>query len=321
MTSIFGTDLTPSRICLGTGSFGSEISRADSFTVLDAFVEAGGNFIDTAHIYAAWIKGGWGASERTLGEWLKVHGARGAVVLATKGAHPPLDNMKLARCSKADIEQDVEQSLERLGVDSVDLYWLHRDDPPRRIGEIVETMAALINDGRIRSYGVSNWTVDRIEAALAYAKQHSLPPLVAHQPGWALADRETNVTAPSPMRYLDEPMRQWHIRTSLPLVAYSSQATGFFGAENVAWAKAGFSGPPPKARGHDSPNNRQRLTRAIALAESKGCTPNQIALAYLLNHPFPVFPIIGTSKPSHVREAFAAVPIPLTQTELDLLRA
>jgi len=85
MASLFNSDLEPSRICLGTGGFGSEIPTKDSFAVLDAYIEAGGNFFDTAHIYAAWIEGGWGKSERTIGEWLRAHGARKQVFLATKG--------------------------------------------------------------------------------------------------------------------------------------------------------------------------------------------------------------------------------------------
>jgi aryl-alcohol dehydrogenase-like predicted oxidoreductase len=99
------------------------------------------------------------------------------------------------------------------------------------------------------------------------------------------------------------------------MVPYSSQANGFFGAKNVAWAKAGFDGPPRRAEGFDSPANRHRLLRAIALAEKKGCTANQIAIAYLLNQPFPVFPIVGTSTHDHLREAMGAVGITLSDGE------
>jgi aryl-alcohol dehydrogenase-like predicted oxidoreductase len=122
MASIFRSKVEPSRICLGTGSFGSEISKKDSFAVVDAYVEAGGNFLDTAHIYAAWLKDGWGASERTIGEWLRVHGVRDQMVIGTKGGHPPLDNMGLGRCSRACLGQDLSESLDRLGVSSVDIY-------------------------------------------------------------------------------------------------------------------------------------------------------------------------------------------------------
>ncbi len=99
------------------------------------------------------------------------------------------------------------------------------------------------------------------------------------------------------------------------MIPYSSQANGYFGAENVAWAKAGFDGSPKRAERFDSPANRRRLLRAIDLAEKKGCTANQIALAYLLNQPFPMFPIIGTGNPEHAREALGAVGITLSPEE------
>jgi aryl-alcohol dehydrogenase-like predicted oxidoreductase len=121
------------------------------------------------------------------------------------------------------------------------------------------------------------------------------------------------------MMYLDEAMRQWHVRTRLPVVAYSSQAGGYFGQENVAWAKCGFAGPPPKRKEYDTPSNRGRLSRAIELAGQKGVTANQIALAYLLHQPFVVFPIVGTSRPEHVREALAASSVQLSHQECAFL--
>ncbi len=317
---LFGARIEPSRICLGTATFGSEISKHDSFAVLDAFVQGGGNFIDTAHIYAAWINEGWGASERTLGEWLRVHGNRDRLLIATKGGHPPLDDMAIGRCSRKCIEQDLNESLERLGLDFVDVFWLHRDDPERPVGEIVETLASLVRARRIGCYGASNWIPQRIEDANAYAANHGLPAFVASQPGWALADRETETASPSPMLYLDEPGRRWHIRTGMPLVAYSSQACGFFGTENVKWARYGFNGPVPKQPAYDIPANRRRLLEAISLAGSMGTTANQIALAYLLSQPFPVFPIIGTGKPERVREALAASRIRLSGAQCTALR-
>jgi aryl-alcohol dehydrogenase-like predicted oxidoreductase len=318
--SMFNTKIMPSRICLGTATFGSEITRRDAFAVLDAFIEAGGNVIDTAHIYAAWIAEGWGASERTVGEWLRVNGCRDKVIVATKGAHPPLDNMSLARGSRGDIEQDLSESLERLGLDSVDVYWLHRDDPAKPGEDMIETLAGLASKGLIRSYGASNWTIPRIEAANDYARTRGLAPFAASQPGWALADHDTDDDAPSPMRYLDERGRQWHVETRFPLFAYSAQALGFFGQANAYWARGGFQGAAPRDKGYDTPANRQRLEKAAALAEKKDCTPNQIALAYLLHQPFPVYPIIGTGKPSRLFDAMGAMNVVLSEEESALLR-
>ncbi len=106
----------------------------------------------------------------------------------------------------------------------------------------------------------------------------------------------------------------------MPICAFSSQAQGYFGAANAAWARGGFQGDPPKP-GHDSPVNRQRLLRAIALAEQKGCTPNQVALAYLLSQRVRVVPIVSTSNVEHLREAMAAAPLRLTAEECRALTA
>lgn len=317
---LFGGKVAPSPICLGAMLFGSQLSKADSFALLDNYVRLGGNFLDSAHIYAAWLEGGVGASERTVGEWIRAHGARDSIVLATKGAHPPLDqNQSIGRCSKADLEQDLSESLQRLGLDSVDLYWLHRDEPTRPVGEIIETLAGFVQAGRIHSYGASNWSTARIQAANDYAREHNLPPFAASQP-WFSLGAVAGGTEEGPAREERwDPLWQWHLSSGLPMVPYSSQANGYFGKENVAWAKAGFEGEPPRAKQFDSPTNRRRLTRAMELAEEKGATANQIALAYLLSQPFPIFPIVGTSSYEHLTEAMGAAQLRLTESELSRL--
>lgn len=295
-----------SRICLGTMDFGTKVPKEQAFRILGLYVEQGGNFLDTAHIYASWVPGGQGASEKLLGEWLRATGMRSQVFLATKGAHPPLDNMALSRCSREEIRTDLAESLERLEVDSVDLYWLHRDDPGRPIEEILGTLEELKQESLIGSYGASNWSWQQIEQANEYAQAHGLSGFAANQPGWAWAERQQR---PPTMRllYMDEETHAFHTRTGLPVVPYSSQAKGFFGQENVAWAKGGFQGNAPRAAEYDTPTNRQRLLEAIETGERKGCTANQIALAYLLSQPFPVHPIIGTGNEEHLLEAMGAV--------------
>jgi aryl-alcohol dehydrogenase-like predicted oxidoreductase len=315
-TRLPGIPIEPSRIVLGSVFFGSDITEEDSFAVMDAFVEAGGNFIDTAHVYAAWLEHGVGASERTIGKWMRARGDRDRVVLATKGAHSPIEaEAKVGRCSKADLEKDLGESLDRLGLEHVDLYWLHLDEPTRPVGEIIEALAELQHTGIIRAYGASNWSTERIQAANDYAGNHDLPPFVASQPWFSLGAVARGPSSDHPTSEADDPLLRWHLQMGLPMIPYSSQANGYFGAENVAWAAAGFDGPPKRAASFDSPANRRRLLRAIALAEQKSCTANQIALAYLLNQSFSVFPIIGTSNPDHAREALGAAGLALTEEE------
>ncbi len=314
--SLLGTHIEPSRICLGSVWFGSELSREDTFALLDAYLEAGGNFIDTAHVYAAWLEHGVGASERTIGEWVRSRGVRDSVIIATKGAHPPMDaEKKIGRCAKAQVEEDLNESLGRLGMDCIDLYWLHFDEPTRPVGEIIQTLDGFRRDGRIRSYGASNWTTARIEAANNSAEEQGLPPFVANEPWWSLGAAARGAESDSATDEAEDPLRQWHVKTGLPMIPYSSQANGYFGAENVAWAKNDFRGAPARAKSFDSPANRRRLQHAIDIAEEKGVTANQIALAYLLSQPFEVFPIIGTSSHAHLREAMGAVGLKLTEEE------
>ncbi len=310
------TAVEPSRVCLGSVWFGSELSKDDSFAVLDAYFEAGGSFIDTAHVYAAWLEHGVGASERTIGDWITTRGVRDSVVLATKGAHPPMDaEKKIGRCAKTEIEKDLDESLDRLGIDCVDLYWLHFDEPTRPVDEIIHALDGLRRDGRIRAYGASNWATERIEAANNYASDRGLPPFVASQPWWSLGAAAGGPQAQAPSAQEDDALRSWHIRTGLPMIPYSSQANGYFGAENVAWAQDGFAGSPPRAERFDSPANRRRLQRTAEIAGQKGVTANQIALAYLLSQPFLIHPIIGTGNPAHAREAVAATGLTLTDAQ------
>jgi aryl-alcohol dehydrogenase-like predicted oxidoreductase len=214
----------------------------------------------------------------------------------------------------------LDESLNRLDVDCVDIYWLHRDELERPVGEIIETLAGFVKEGHIRRFGASNWTAPRLKAANVYAAAHGHPAFVAAQPGWALAERTPESLTDHTMVYMSEGLRQWHAACRFPCVAYSSQATGYFGEKNVRWAQEGFLGEPPRGRYYDSSSNRRRLLAAMSLAGEVGCTPNQIALAYLLNQPFPVFPIIGTASRAHLHEAMGALAIRLSPTQCEGLK-
>jgi len=304
-----------STIVLGTAGFGSAISVDDSFAVLDAYLAAGGNFIDTAHIYADWIPGGAGASERTIGAWLAARGLRDSIFLATKGGHPPLDALDQGRCSRADLEQDLSESLERLGVKHIDLYWLHRDDPALPVEQIVDTLVEFLASGLIDAYGFSNWPLARIQAAIGHAQAAGYTAPWGSQIGWALVDRRDPNPPVAGMSYMTPAQYRWHCETAFPVAAYTAQARGYFGEANVAWARNGFMGPAPLGPEYDSSSSRRRLLQSIKLAEQKSCAPNQIALAWLLGQPFPVRPIVGTGSVAHLCEAMGATAIALTANE------
>ncbi|MBT7676645.1 MAG: aldo/keto reductase, partial [Flavobacteriaceae bacterium] len=131
-----GTQLKPSVCCLGTAMYGSAIPEDESFRMLDRFIELGGNFFDTANVYANWIEGGVGASEKTIGKWLNKTGLRKSLIIGTKGGHPEIvANSNPTDLSKNILEEHLSHSLDRLQTDYVDLYWVHRDEPSRDIEE------------------------------------------------------------------------------------------------------------------------------------------------------------------------------------------
>ena len=159
------TELSVAPLCLGTVNYGSAMPEKEAIHQLSRYVELGGNFIDTAHIYGDWEPGMGPLSETAIGKWLKEFPERDRLVISTKGAHPRMQTMQIPRCSDAEIEEDLNSSLELLHTDYVDLYFLHRDDPRRPAGEIVEFLEKQVKAGKIRYYGCSNWKLSRDQPA------------------------------------------------------------------------------------------------------------------------------------------------------------
>src|ERR1043165_779362 len=145
-----GTRLRVASISLGTAVLGSAVDRGSSFALLDAFVHAGGTLIDTARVYADWLGGERALSEKTIGAWLRAAGLRGQGVVVTKGGHPEMATPLTARLAPDDLVGDLDASLACLGVEQIDLYYLHRDDPSRPVDAIMETLDAQVRLGKIR---------------------------------------------------------------------------------------------------------------------------------------------------------------------------
>jgi aryl-alcohol dehydrogenase-like predicted oxidoreductase len=295
----------------GTIAWGTTITGDALDRLYDTFRSAGGNFFDSAHVYAFWIPGGAGASERALGEIVRRRGDRKNVVLATKGGHPhmaggydrPDDYL-----SPPVIAGDIADSLDRLGVDTIDLYFLHRDDPRVPVSEIMDVLDEHVARGQVRDLGASNWTTQRIAAANAYAHANGKRAFVTHQAKLSLAVpiRSKDPTVP----YFGPDEMTWHAQSGMSVCAYTPTASGFFATNGVKGA-----------RGCDNPTSAMRLRAANELAGKLGVTPNQVALAYLLHLPFPVVPILGTTDVSHLADALGAAEVRLTAEQLAVLSA
>jgi aryl-alcohol dehydrogenase-like predicted oxidoreductase len=307
--AIPGTDLQPSVICLGTAPLGSIVPRDDAFRLLDAFVEAGGTFLDSAHIYADWLGGERSVSEKTIGAWMRSRGCRGTLVLGTKGAHPEMKTMRL-RLSAPEIATDLEESLEYLGVDRIDLYWLHRDDPSRPVGEILGVLEEHASAGRIRFYGASNWTAARLAEARAHAERAGIRGFVASQNMWSLARPVLEAMSDRTMVVMGREEIAYHRKHGMAAVPFSSQAGGLF-----AKMERGVE-PPPVYR---SDENRRRFERAREIADRHGRGVNDVALAYLLSQDFPVFPIVGPRSPEQLASSMGAAGFGLLPDELGAL--
>ncbi len=319
-TSLPTTDFIPSVICLGTGSFGTATPTDDAFRMLDLFTELGGSFVDTARVYAAWVPGGEGVSERTIGAWLKSRGMASGFVVATKGGHPNLVTMHMSRLSPAEIAADVEASLAALQVEAIDIYWLHRDDPAIPVSEIMDALNEHVAAGRLRAIGASNWTPERIEAANAYAAGAGRVGFCGSQIGWSLARPNPTAKGFGGERDMDGATLDYHRRTGFPVMAYSSQAAGFFAGKADR-----YRGPDAKddgfARRYVSDGNFVRLDRAREVAARHGRTANDVALAYLLSQSFPVYALVGCHTVEQLRSSCAACSLRLSPDEIVYLES
>src|SRR5512141_922461 len=186
MRAIGATDLRVSPLCLGTNIFGWTINEAESFAVLDAYAAAGGNFIDTADSYSAWVPGnGGGESETIIGNWMAARGNRDEFVVATKvGKSPGVEGL-----APATIRRAAEASLARLRTDRIDLYYAHTDDDRTPLAHTLAAFGELMRDGKVRHIGASNHSAPRLAEALELALGGDLPAYVAVQPHYNLMHR------------------------------------------------------------------------------------------------------------------------------------
>jgi aryl-alcohol dehydrogenase-like predicted oxidoreductase len=315
-THIPNTDLHPAIICLGSTHLGSTIDRETSFRLLDIYWEQGGNFIDTASVYANWLPGERNISEKTIGQWVKLRQNRTTVILATKGAHPDLATMHIPRMSRPEILADLHASLKNLQIETIDLYWLHRDDANRPVEDILETLNDQVKAGKIRYFGCSNWRTARIEAAQTYAAEHGLAGFVANQMMWSLAQVDPAEVSDKTTVGMDEAMKQYHQRTGLAAIAYSSQANGLF--QRMAQGTLDHMDPNIR-RMYPDEENRRRFERIKQVTARSGLSVTEVVLGYLQAQPFPTIPIVGCRTVEQLQDSLQATEIKLDAGQVKYL--
>lgn len=281
-----------------------------AFRLLDDVFELGCNAFDTAHIY------GGGACERALGRWIRARRNRDKVVIITKGAHLNADRR---RVTPYDIASDLHDSLARLQTDYIDLYLLHRDDPTVPVGPIVEALNEHVRAGKILAFGGSNWTHERIRKANAFAKRRGLVPFAASSPNYSLAEQleepwEGCVSISGPC---GADARAWYRRRKMPVLAWSSLAGGFLSGQHTPEQIRSLPRDCREiyCRCYRSRANLKRLERAFALAKDKGTGVAQIALAWLLQGPLDVFPLVACRNRAEFAANVEAFDIELSEAE------
>jgi aryl-alcohol dehydrogenase-like predicted oxidoreductase len=301
------SSLRVSPICLGGNVFGWTIDEAMSHRLLDAWVDAGMNFVDTADVYSTWVPGHVGGeSEAIIGRWFKASGKRDRVVIATKVGKPMPDGQGLSRRY---IRSAVEASLRRLQTDVIDLYQSHDDDAATPMAETLAAFAELVQEGKVRTIGASNYGAERLEAALRTSDELGLPRYESLQPLYNLVERTA---------YEDE-LEAVCVRHGLGVVPFYALASGFLTGKYRSDADLGKSQRGSAAKKYLDPRGLGILGALDAVASTIGATPGQVALAWLIARPGITAPIASATTPAQLAELVGAAALRLDTPSYDLI--
>ncbi|TGE22418.1 aldo/keto reductase [Hymenobacter aquaticus] len=300
------SDLSITPLVLGGNVFGWTADQATSFRILDAFVSGGGNAIDTADGYSVWVPGHVGGeSETIIGHWLRQRGRRDDVIIATKvGWEVNADNKGLA---KNYILRAVEGSLKRLQTDYIDLYQSHKDDPTVPVEETLAAYAQLVQEGKVRVIGASNFTAERLRESLAASERHGFPRYETLQPLYNLYDRADFEQNLLPL------VQEQH----LGVIPYYGLAAGFLTGKYRSEADLQKS-----ARGggvgqkYLNEKGLRILAAVDAVAARRQATPAQVALAWIMAQPGLTAPIASATSPEQVTELLKATELQLSPEDL-----
>ena len=305
------TDLHIAPLVLGGNVFGWNLDKPASFAVLDAFVDGGGTMIDTADVYSAWAPGHKGGESETLiGEWLKASGKRDQVLIATKvGMLPGEGGEKLAPTR---IAAAAEASLGRLGIDCIDLYFAHQDDDAVPQEDVLAAFGKLIDAGKVRALGASNFHAARLKSANDAAKAHGLPHYHALQPEYNLVSRHK----------FEGQLQDYCVEHNIGVVPFYGLANGFLTGKYRSpddYGKSAIRGPRMAAyfEGMGTPV----LAALDQVAAETGATLAQIALAWLAAQPSITAPIASATSIAQVEELLGSMDLVLTPDQLAALDA
>jgi aryl-alcohol dehydrogenase-like predicted oxidoreductase len=301
--------LKVSPVCLGGNVFGWTVDEPTSFSILDAWLDAGFNFVDTADVYSRWVPGhGGGESETIIGKWLKASGKRDKVILATKVGMDMGDGR--IGLSPAYIRQAVEDSLRRLQTDRIDLYQAHKDDESTPLAETLEAFGALVKEGKVRVIGASNYSASRLREALETSQRLGLPRYESLQPLYNLYDRAV----------YEQELEPLCREQGVGVMNFYALAAGFLTGKYRKETDAGKS-PRGKSAVDKYLNERGRriLSALDTVAGRTRSRPGQVAIAWLLARPSVTAPIASASSLAQLAELEAALRIKVSAEDIALL--
>ncbi len=307
MTVIGSSDLDVFPLGLGGNTFGWTSDKQTSFAVLDAFVAGGGNHIDTADSYSAWVPGNVGGeSETILGEWTQARANRESVVIATKvSRHPQFRGM-----ARANVLAGADASLSRLQTDYIDLYYVHYDDPDVPIAEAAGVMSELQKAGKIRYVGLSNFTAPRLREWFTVAAAEGFAPPVALQPHYNLVERASYESSLAPVV----------AEFGLGVLPYYALASGFLaGKYRAASDQAGAARQPGASQYLTTPTGPAVLAALDAIAADRGVEQATVALAWLRTRPNLVAPLASARTVDQLPALLASATLDLTADEVEAL--
>ncbi len=293
-----------SKILLGTAYFGDGISKEYSYSIMDRFRELGGTHIDTARLYSG------GLAEQIVGEWIKDRNAT-EMFVSTKGGYYEGDAGEAPRLSECDIRSDLEKSLKALAVDAIDFYWIHKDDESKPVEEIITLLNRFKTEGKIKRFGVSNWSSKRIKEANRFAKDNGLEEITASQirfnPAFCLGERGGLVG-------MDNQEFLFYKGENMPVVAYSSQAKGFF-SKLEQLGEAGLSEKAKKR--YYCEENIRRFEVLKGISQKHECSIAATISAAFSSFVSPeVFSVIGPSNIVQLEDTMCGQDITLDKNEL-----
>lgn len=305
-----------SKLGMGVARFGTLADEDLSFALLDRFYAGGGTLLDTARNYYEWVDDGRGKSETCIGKWMEARGNRQDIVISTKGGVRNEGHAFFADLSRSALERELDESMEALRTDTVDIYFLHRDEPKRPVEEIVETMQYLCNRGKIRAIGVANWREERIIKANRYAEEHGLRRFQFIQTWWSLAEYTDAMWNDPTTTHMTDGLYHYMREHGNIGMAYTSQCKGYFQIAATVGLDAVDVGLKKRI---ETVVNQKKAMYIREYVARTGMHPTAFVLGYITSNPLEGIALFSTMKEAHLEEILDCADANLPPEEIEAI--